>query len=172
MRTKLELILNALLIIILCGVLIGAYYVQFTLHEEPCPLCLLQRIGMIGVGIGALLNLKFGLRTQHYALSILCAVMGASVSLRHITLHICPGLPQVQLPFLGLHLYTWAFLVFVCSLLALAAGLALHIPSEKRDQVEINAFPILGKIAFYLLLFVAATNALATFIQCGLSICT
>ena len=35
-----------------CGALLAyAYYAQYVLHLEPCPLCIFQRIGIFGVGV-------------------------------------------------------------------------------------------------------------------------
>ncbi|MDE4950938.1 disulfide bond formation protein B, partial [Francisella tularensis] len=35
--------------------IIAAFYIQFTMDELPCPLCLLQRLGLLANGIGYLL---------------------------------------------------------------------------------------------------------------------
>ena len=35
-----------------CAALLGyAYYAQFVLHLEPCPLCIFQRVGMFATGV-------------------------------------------------------------------------------------------------------------------------
>jgi protein dithiol:quinone oxidoreductase len=35
-----------------CAALLGyAYYAQFVLHLEPCPLCIFQRVGIFAIGI-------------------------------------------------------------------------------------------------------------------------
>src|ERR1700728_1159169 len=125
-KNDLALVLNAILILILSGILLGAFFVQFYWHEEPCPLCLLQRLGMIGVGIGALLNLKFGIQASHYAVSLLSSLMGGTVALRQISLHVCPGSPQFGIPVLGLSLYTWSFIVFACSVLYISLLMFLY----------------------------------------------
>ena len=39
-----------------CAALLGyAYYAQFVLHLEPCPLCIFQRIGVFAIGVVFLL---------------------------------------------------------------------------------------------------------------------
>ena len=98
-------------LLVICGVLLGAYYMQFVMGEFPCPLCLLQRLGMLGVGFGAMLNLRYGVRPAHYGVSLISAVFGASVSVRQILLHIVPGTGAYGTPVLGLHLYTWVYRV-------------------------------------------------------------
>ncbi|PWL04715.1 disulfide bond formation protein B, partial [Candidatus Liberibacter asiaticus] len=49
--------LNILGLLGIFAVLIVAFYYQIILHEIPCPLCLLQRVGIIMIGIGFLFNL-------------------------------------------------------------------------------------------------------------------
>jgi disulfide bond formation protein DsbB len=35
-----------------CAALLGyAYYAQFVLHLEPCPLCIFQRVGIFATGV-------------------------------------------------------------------------------------------------------------------------
>ena len=48
--------LNALGVLAVCIVLLTAFYDQFTGGGLPCPLCLLQRIGFVGVLCGLLLT--------------------------------------------------------------------------------------------------------------------
>ncbi|MCH7949854.1 MAG: disulfide bond formation protein B, partial [Candidatus Dadabacteria bacterium] len=40
--------INSYAVLGISGVLLGAYYIQFVDGESPCPLCLLQRIAMLG----------------------------------------------------------------------------------------------------------------------------
>ncbi len=161
--------LNALFVLVLGGVLIGGYMVQFLLHEQPCPLCMLQRLAMLGIACGPLLNLRFGMKPIHYGFSILCALFGDSVSLRHIALHICPGFPKFGEPIWGLSLYSWAFLVFACSLFAIAILLMMHTREiEEREHTGLNR---LEKSAFALIVFLALANATTTFLSCGFGPC-
>ena len=129
-RTELALILNLLLIFIICSVLMGAFYIQFVEHETPCPLCMLQRAGMVGVALGALLNLRFGISPAHYALSLLSCLTGGLVALRQISLHVCPQFPTFGIPVLGLSLYTWSFLVFVSSEAGMREKVSVIIEGE------------------------------------------
>ena len=109
---------NALLILVLVCVIGAAFYQEATKQGPPCPLCLLQRIGMIGIATGALMNLRFGIRSQHYALSLLSAGLGGAVSVRQILLHVCPGFPEFGYPVLGYGLYTWAFIYMTAWILS------------------------------------------------------
>lgn len=161
--------LNALLIIILSCVLLGGFGVQFFKHEEPCPLCMLQRLGMIGVAIGALLNLRFGIRSGHYGLSLLSAFFGGFVALRQIALHVCPGSPTFGTPFWGLSLYVWSFIVFTCSVVLITVLLlAFDRLDESKFPARLNGF---GYLAFILIFLAAFVNIFTTFGQCGFGPC-
>lgn len=161
--------LNALVVLIITGVLFSAYCVEFFWHEVPCPLCMLQRLGMIGAATGFLLNVRFGIKMSHYGLVLLSSVVGGTVALRQISLHVCPGMPTFGFPVLGLSLYTWSFLVFVCCVLAVAGLLFLYDSDE--DYQEYNTSDTLGKIAFGVLLAITAANVITTYYHCGLSVC-
>lgn len=168
--TQFQRIANALFIYVLCGVLTAAYTYQFTTHENPCPLCLLQRLGMIGVAAGLLMNLRFGIRAEHYGLCILSALLGRFVSLRQIGLHVCPQFPTFGEPVLGYDLYAWAYIVFSCSALAIAAllivfGMTNHRPVKTFwGGWEITAFCLVGLLVL--------GNFVTTLIICGLGACS
>ena len=73
-----------------CALLMAyALYVQYGLHEEPCPLCVLQRVAVIGAGavflVAAAVNpAGRGLRRLFGALILLAALAGIGVAARHI----------------------------------------------------------------------------------------
>lgn len=161
--------LNGLVAIIICGVLLSAYGVEFFWHEVPCPLCMLQRLCMIGAAIGCLLNVRFGIHMCHYGFTLLSSLAGGTVALRQISLHVCPGFPEFGFPVLGLSLYTWSFVVFVCTGLAVALLLFLYDPL--KDSVESFTFSKFGKFVFGLLFTVTAANVITTFLHCGFGPC-
>lgn len=166
---KLERDLNALIVIILSGILLGAFSVQIFMHEKPCPLCLLQRLGMLGVAVGALLNIWFGVKTGHYGIMLLSSLYGGTVALRQISLHVCPGFPEFGIPVLGLSLYTWSFIIFACVTLAVALLLFLYDPKESLESPPpVNVW---SKTAFGLIFFVALANIVTTLFQCGIGPC-
>jgi len=124
---------------------------------------------MLGVATGALLNLRFGIRMSHYALSLLSCLVGGFVALRQISLHVCPGFSQFGIPVLGLSLYTWSFVVFVCCVLAIAFLLFLYDPTEDAEEPPpLNAW---SQFAFIFLFLIAAANIVTTYIQCGFGPC-
>ena len=115
--------LNALSLYAVAGVLAAAFAAQLVLHELPCPLCLLQRILFATLAVGPILNIRFGPRPSHYALSLFAAVAGAVVSTRQVLLHIMPGDAGYGSALLGYHYYTWALLGFIAAIVLLAAVL-------------------------------------------------
>jgi len=86
---------------IVCAALIGyAVYVEKHMLMMPCPLCILQRVAVIGVGlvglVGALHGPKSaGGRRAYGVLAFLFAVAGACVAGRHLWIQ---SLPADQVP--------------------------------------------------------------------------
>ncbi|KIC42481.1 disulfide bond formation protein B [Ruegeria sp. ANG-R] len=172
MTPDLSRTLNALGAFAVSLVLVLAYAYQFSLDELPCPLCLLQRVGFVAVGVGLGLNLLYGARAQHYALMLLAALYGGSVSIRQILLHIVPGTGHYGSPVMGLHYYTWAAICFFLVLL----GTAIMLMFDRQYAEDTNTQHRFGgshlaKVAFFVLLALAALNAVSTLIECGPGIC-
>ena len=164
--------INALGLIVLSAMLFFALYDQFMAQELPCPLCLLQRIGFVAVGIGLLLNIMKGPRPAHYSFSALAAVVGGAVALRQVSLHVIPGTPPYGEPFLGYHFYTWAFIWFVLILIVISVITSFSRQYETRvAYVPLKAQPWLGKVAMLLFLLVITANVLSTFALCGPGVC-
>ena len=157
---------NALFIYVLMGVICAAYFEQYYYNESPCPLCMIQRLAMLGVALGLAINLKFGIRPAHYGLSLLFVTFGRAVALRQIALHVCPGFPSFGIPVFGLSLYSWAFIVFFCS--AIAIGILLFLCPQESSSSKLNRFEK-GAVVFFLL--VALANFFTTFGQCSLGPC-
>ena len=100
--------LNAVGLLAISAIVVAAFVDQFVTFDLPCPLCLLQRVGLAAVGFGLGLNVLIGPRPRNYAMMLIGAVFGGSVSIRQILLHIVPGTGHYGNAFLGLHFYTWA----------------------------------------------------------------
>lgn len=156
------------MIVILASIISGALYIQFFIKEEPCCLCLLQRLGMIGVATGALMNIRFGIRSSHYGISIISAIFGGFTALRQIALHVCPGFPTFGSPVLGLNLYTWSFIVFATSICYMALLMIIFDGRRKEDHAKNNLW---GYFAFIFIFLIALINFVATLFECGLGPC-
>ncbi len=174
MTRELSRNLNALGMLAVCLVLALAYVYQFILYELPCPLCLLQRVGFVAVGVGLGLNLLYGPSPRHYAFMLIAALFGGGVSVRQILLHIVPGTGHYGSPVLGLHYYTWAAICFF--LIILGSAIMLLFDSQFKDEAPKPSEQKFGgsklaQTAFFLMMGFAALNAVSTLIECGPGIC-
>jgi protein dithiol:quinone oxidoreductase len=91
-----------------CAAMMGfALYAQHGLHLEPCNMCILQRIGVVALGIAFLLAALHDPRAvgaRLYALLIgLCAVATAGVAGRHVWVQ---AQPAGSLPSCGADFYS------------------------------------------------------------------
>ena len=159
------MILNGAALWVLALVLLMAFYFQVFENELPCPLCLLQRAGFIALAIGPALNIRYGPRSSHYGITVLFALLGGGFALRQVLLHIEPGNPGYGEPMLGLHYYTWAFIMFVAAIAACALMLDLR---ERGRRTKAHAF---GHIGVWLVIVVATLNIVSTVLECGFEAC-
>lgn len=162
--------LNALFIIVIGCVLLGAFAYQAIKHEDPCPLCLLQRLAMLGITLGCALNLKFGINVSNYGLMIISAVFGGAVSLRQIGLHVCPQFTTFGQPVFGYSLFTWALFVFATSIFAIAMLLDMFGVNKDKNQGKPHPTK-LGKFAFVFIVLINIAEVITTFNLCGFSAC-
>ncbi len=156
--------LNHLYILGISGVLLGAFGIQFLDSEYPCPLCILQRMGMMLAASGAVLNIVRGTQASHFGMAIVGALIGASISGRQVLLHIAPDDPGYGNPAFGMHLYTWAFVVFV--VIILLCG--LHLIFDKSFGSEApKKLGMLSKATLGLFALIILANAIAVFCEAG-----
>lgn len=161
--------LNMLALAGICAVLGMAFLWQVAYKELPCPLCLLQRAAFVLVGIGLVLNVRFGPSPMHYGLILLSALGGAFVAGRQVLLHIAPGDPGYGSPFLGLHFYTWAFIAFVIIMVWVAVMLVIdRNASDHNSLIPMDSFT--GFI-MWLFFFLVAANVVSTLLECGFGPC-
>jgi disulfide bond formation protein DsbB len=159
-------------IVVICAVLIGAFVVQFGQGEFPCPLCILQRMAMVLCALGPAYvimkardrEVKVSDFATGYGMSVIAAVCGAFISIRQILLHIVPPDPGYGEPVFGLHLYTWALLVFVAVLVD--SGLNLVFARELVPKSVRFGWP--SRLVLWLLGAVIVANAVAVFAEEGL----
>jgi disulfide bond formation protein DsbB len=162
--------LNALSLYAVALVLAAAFAAQLVLHELPCPLCLLQRILFAMLAVGPILNIRFGPRPSHYALSLLVAVTGAIVSTRQVLLHIMPGDAGYGSALLGYHYYTWALIGFIATIILLAAVLLFD---RQFENVDAQAFAgdAFAQTGVWLVIILTMLNVVSTLLECGFKAC-
>ncbi|GLK72189.1 disulfide bond formation protein B [Ancylobacter dichloromethanicus] len=166
---ELSRLLNALGLLAVGAVLLVAFYDQFVGGELPCPLCILQRAGFVGVGVGLALNLKFGPRASHYAIAMLSAIAGGVGEARQVLLHIVPGTGTFGAPFLGMHFYSWALLLFIVIVAGCAVLLLFDWQFEPAPRV--HGLGGLALLAFGLIALLALGNGVSTVLECAGGLC-
>ncbi len=172
-------LINIAALFALLGVLAGSLHLQFGVGEQPCPLCLVQRSAMIGLAVGPAMNLLWGIRARHYALSILAAVAGGAASTRQILLHIAdPADPGYGPAIFGWHLYTWAFVTFLVGVVGCAILLMWNRPCELNDQGVLSDrslspkwMPFLALWAIIWVVLDAVIIGISVIPECGLGFC-
>ncbi len=151
-------------------VMLSAFYIQFAEGEFPCPLCMLQRYGMILSTAGALLIVMQARRgtlttakyTQGLGMGLLGALIGgAEVSVRQILLHIEPGDPGYGAPVLGLHLYTWALVTFVIVIAYCGIRMVLTPRGIPRAPAPDTALWRASTVIIWIFIAVVAANVVA-----------
>ena len=168
-------LVNLIALVALLGVLTGSLDLQLVVGEQPCPLCLLQRSGMIGLAVGPIMNLLWGMRPAHYAVSILAAFAGGAASTRQILLHIAtPGDPGYGPAVAGFHLYTWAFITFAvgaagcAALLLFSSQFTLGDTGVLRRKGTLRIATLTVVVWTFVYLIIIAVTVLP---ECGLGMC-
>ncbi|KZN15210.1 disulfide bond formation protein DsbB [Marinomonas sp. TW1] len=75
-----------------------AFYMEYEMGLEPCPLCMLQRIMFFGVGVISLISALLDsvkIRRVCAWLVVVFSILGAALAIRHLYLQ---HLPEDQLP--------------------------------------------------------------------------
>src|SRR5260370_1137107 len=117
------------------------------------------------------MNIRWGPRSSHYALSLLAAVAGAVFSSRQVLLHIMPGDAGYGTALFGYHYYTLALIGFAAAIVLLAAILLFDRQFEAdgaTPQVAAGAF---ATIAVWLVIGLTALNVVSTLLECGFAAC-
>jgi disulfide bond formation protein DsbB len=86
-----------------CAALLAyAYYAQFVLHLEPCPLCIFQRVGVFAIGVVFVLAAAHDpvswARRAYASLLAVAALATIGVALRHLYIQ---HLPEGSVPACG-----------------------------------------------------------------------
>jgi disulfide bond formation protein DsbB len=163
--------LNVIGLYAIALVLIVAFAAQLLLHELPCPLCLLQRIQFAVLAIGPIMNVRWGPRPSHYALSLLAAAAGLVFSTRQVLLHILPGDPGYGTALLGYHYYTLALMAFAAAIVLIAIMLLFDRQFEPEGAPKFDAPDLFATSAVWLVMALTALNVASTLLECGFGAC-
>lgn len=157
---------HVLLLMSVYTILMTTFSLQYFLSELPCPLCFLQRVGMMAIAVALLMNLRFGFKPSHYAMILLACFYTGMVSLRQVALHVIPGRGSYGYPLFDMHLYTWCFIgtVSIAFITVLMMGADKQYlskePTPKTWNATTRLLMIIG-IAF------ALANIAGFYMQCG-----
>src|SRR5262249_3827562 len=139
------------------------------LRNWCCTNCRVRYACSSASSLGPILNVRFGPRPSHYAVSLLTAVAGAAFAARQILLHVVPGDPGYGSALLGDHYYTWAFIGFAVSIISLTA--MLRCASEFENGGKPQPAGVFARTAAWLVLALTALNVISTLLECGFAAC-
>ena len=180
-RSRLELLRFVLneayalgMMAVIAAILTAAMVVQYGYGELPCPLCLLQRVAMLGVCFGLMQNFRSGFSDRNLGFSLLFSVLLLVVSVRQTLLDIYPrpGHEYTGSAVLGLHMPVWSILIALALITAFALKLCVIGTEEGTRPPERTS--LFGRLATVLSLYVIAialVNFGSVVVQCGLSEC-
>ncbi len=149
-----------------------ALFIQIFLHEMPCPLCLLQRFGLLAVNIGALLSIKHGKAFRYDLMIIISIIITMIISIRQVMLHIIPGDLGYGLVFLGIHLYTWNVVLSFMMIVSVAIAYLFDaiMPTILHNMICMYRIKI-WKIFLIIAVILCLTNLISTYLECGFTMC-
>lgn len=156
---------NSFLLYFLVFILSISYLEQFAFGNSPCPLCILQRFFIIGIGTPLMFNITGSMNIKNIALSLLSCFLGAIVSLYQWSqLLINNGVSHAAKIF-SLPMYIWAALLFFGVSILLFLMLFFMQPNER---IPCTTFV---KFAYGLFLLMTISQVIITFFTCGLFLC-
>lgn len=157
----------------LAAILATAMVLQYAGGEIPCPLCLLQRVAMFGIGFGIIRHVRGGYDGRNIGIGLCWALFLLLVSVRQVLLNIVarPGHSYPGSAVLGLHMPVWSVVIAFAVLVAFAALLALFDGERLKAAAP---SPLLRRIGIGLGAFLVAlcvVNLVSAVLQCGLGAC-
>ena len=165
-----------LVMFVIAGILTAAMTLQYVNGELPCPLCLLERVAMLGVCFGIMLNFRRGFSYQNTGFSLLFAIVLLVVSVRQSLLDIYPrpGHEYIGSAIFGIHMPVWSIIIALALLTAYAIKLAILGGDEYLREADVSEFPAIRRIADVLSIYVIAIcliNLVSVILQCGFGEC-
>lgn len=172
--SKLHYLFSFSMLLTLASILTFAQVLQFANGEIPCPLCLLQRVAMLGVCFGLIRDLVERPSLHNAGLSMVFAMLLLVISVRQTLLDIYPrpGHEYIGSAIFGIHMPVWSVLIAAALLLAFALKFAVLGEGEKLTPLK--KFPALAVAAKLLSLYVIALcvlNFVSVVVQCGADAC-
>ncbi|MFE3188965.1 disulfide bond formation protein B [Nocardia sp. NPDC059240] len=153
------------------GVVCGGLGVQFGTWDYPCPLCMLQRYFMMLAALGGAYIVRKAMTgtmvrrdyMMGWGLAIVACFGGGFTAWRQTMLHILPGDKGYGGAVLGLHLYVWAFVLFIAAITTIGVVLAFSHETASETIPTTGPHRGIGMLAIGFLGLVIAINLVATF---------
>nr|WP_245419725.1 disulfide bond formation protein B [Phyllobacterium salinisoli] len=160
----------------IAAILTTAMVMQYAWGELPCPLCLLQRVALLGVCFGIMQQFRNGFSYQNTGLGLLFTIFLLVVSVRQTLLDIYPrpGHEYIGTAIFGLHMPVWSILIALALLIAYALKLLLWGGNDNLRNARLSDYPLIRTLATLLSLYVIAiglVNFGSVVLQCGLAEC-
>lgn len=157
-------------------ILTTAIYMELVHGENPCPLCLLQRVAYFGICFGVILNLRMGYSMRYEGLTLMVIILLLIMSTRQTLINIYPraGHEYIGSAILGLHMPVWSIVFSILLLFAYAIRFCILGFSDSLSDSHLEAYPKTSFLASILAWFIIALcgfNVLTTSLQCGFSTC-
>jgi disulfide bond formation protein DsbB len=169
----LDRLILLLMLAILAAILTMAMVLQLAFGEIPCPLCLLQRVAMLGCCFGLIQQLRAeesqGGEERGSGIAMVFALLLLVISARQTLLDIAPrpGHEYVGQAVFGLHMPVWSVVISVALLLGFAVRFVLFGAPRADDGAPLRRST---RVELYVLL-ICAVNFVAVVLQCGLGQC-
>lgn len=160
--------IDAVALLGICLVLLGAFYYQLVKGELPCAFCNLIRVGFMLLGSGLLLNIRFGTNAWNYVLSAFGALIGSLISLLFMFAKAPAWTTPTGSAVFGLHMYTWTYILFTAAImfcvvmLAFACGNPASVPPQAG-----GGYATLRSIVTVAFIFLVGANLVSAFLQNG-----
>ena len=173
---QLNYIYSLLILVAMIFILTTALYMQVVHNENPCPLCLLQRVMYFGICFGVILNLRSGYSMRYEGITLISIILLLIISTRQTLLDIYPrpGHEYIGSAFLGLHMPVWSIVFSVLFLLAFSMRFCILGFSDYLSESHLESYPkikLLANILAWFIIALCGFNVLFIFLQCGFSHC-
>lgn len=173
MIALLDRLVLLLMLAALAAILTMAMVLQVAFGEIPCPLCLLQRVAMLGCCFGIIQQLHAKESQRGAGIGLVFALLLLVISARQTLLDIVPrpGHAYVGQAVFGMHMPVWSVVIAVALLLGFAIRFALFGAPRAAAGPEASAMRRSARALELYVVFMCAINFVAVVLQCGLGAC-
>ena len=172
MENQRTVFIDFIILSIAVGANIIALFYQFYFDELPCPLCLLQRVGLFFIAFGALMNLRLGKQFKYDFIIVISSLYSLTVAMRQVFLHIMPGDSGYGSKFLSLHFYTWNDIIsFLFIILISISPMFKNVNLESLLSKILLSIKKITNLFFVLFLTLLVINIILVYLECGFKQC-